>query len=282
MFQKALSLPADGLILDLEDSVTIEKKAEARMTVTEWLKQLNFGQKERLVRINPLDSGYGEADLEATIQGKPDGYVIPKPRRAEDIQAVAAILDRLETLHGFPRESVALLAIATETPEGLLNIAGIAKASPRLAALSWGMEDLSAAMGISRTRTRGGELLDLFRYARMMTLLAAAAAVIDAIDTVFTDIHDLDRLRIESLEAGQMGFVGKLSIHPNQVDVINQAFSPSAAEVQEAEALIQAFEASRATGQGAFSFLGQMVDAPHLARAKKLLERARLAAGAPD
>ena len=280
MVQKALTLPADSLIFDLEDAVPIEKKADARATVTEWLKQLNFGQRERLVRINPLGTDYGEADLEATIQGKPDGYVIPKPRRAADIQAVAAILDRLEMLHGLPRGNMILLAIATETPEGLLNIAEIAKASPRLAALSWGMEDLSAAMGISQTRTGTGELLDLFRFARMMTLLAAAAAGIDAIDTVFTDIQNLDRLRVESLEAAQMGFAGKLSIHPSQIDVINQAFNPSAAEVQEAEALIQAFEASRSKGQGAFSFRGQMVDAPHLTRAKKLLERARLATGA--
>jgi len=282
MVQKAVTLPADSLIFDLEDAVPIEKKAEARTTVAGWLTQLNFGRKERLVRINPLDSGYGEADLEATIQGRPDGYVIPKPRRADDIQAVAAILDRLEKLQGLARGSVKLLAIATETPEGLLNIAEIAKASPRLIALSWGMEDLSAAMGISQARTKNGELLDLFRYARMMALLAAAAAGIDAIDTVFTDIHDLDRLKAESLEAAQMGFVGKLSIHPNQIEVINRAFIPSAAEVQEAEALIQAFEASRAAGQGAFSFRGQMVDAPHLTRARKLLERAHLAAGAAD
>jgi citrate lyase beta subunit len=280
MVQKALALPADGLILDLEDAVTVEKKAEARVTVTGWLRQLNFGRKERFVRINPLDSGYGEADLEATIQGHPDGYVVPKPRQAGDIQAVAAILDRLEISHGLSSGSVALLAIATETPEGLLNIAEIAKASPRLVALSWGMEDLSAAMGISQTRTAKGELLDLFLYARMMTLLAASAAGIEAIDTVFTDIHDLDRLRMESVEAAQMGFVGKLSIHPSQIDVINQAFVPAAPEIQEAEALVHAFEASRAVGQGAFSFRGQMVDAPHLTRAKKLLERARLAAGA--
>jgi len=279
MVQKALALPADGLILDLEDAVTVEKKAEARVTVTGWLKQLDFGRKERLVRINPLDSGYGEADLEATIPGRPDGYVIPKPRRAEDILAVAAILDRLEMLQGLSRGSVRLLAIATESPEALLNIAEIAKASPRLVALTWGMEDLSAAMGILQTRTGEGELLDLFRYARMMTLLAASAAGIEAIDTVFTDIHDLDRLKTESLEAAQMGFAGKLSIHPSQIDVINQAFIPSASEVQEAEALLQAFEASRAEGEGAFRFRGQMMDAPHVSRAKKLLERARYTGG---
>ena len=276
MIQKALTLPADGLILDLEDAVAAEKKEEARAAVTEWLKRFDFGGRERWVRINPLDSGLGEADLQVTIVGRPDGYVIPKPRAASDIQAVARALDRLERAYGISDGGIKLLAIATETPQGLLNIAEVARSSPRLVAISWGMEDLSAAMGISRTRDSAGNLLDLFRYARLMTVLAAAAAEIDAIDTVFTDIHNLDGLRKESIEAYEIGYTGKLSIHPAQIDPINQAFTPGADQVREAQALISAFEASRTKGEGAFNFKGQMVDAPHLARARRLLDRARL------
>jgi len=277
MMTKALTLPADGLILDLEDAVTVERKAEARGVVLRWLQSLDFGPRERWVRMNPLASGFGEADLEGTIAGRPDGYVVPKPRTAADIRAIAQILDRLEEKHGIPFGSTKLVLIATETPEGLLNIPEVARASPRIAAISWGIEDLSAAMGLPRTRDAQGRFLDIPRYARVMTALAASAAGLGALDTVFTDIPNLDGLRRECQEAVWMGFTGKISIHPTQIPVINESFTPSKEEAEEARELIAAFEEHARKGSGAFAFKGQMVDVPHLTRARKILERARLA-----
>lgn len=277
MIAKALTLPADGLILDLEDAVTVDRKAAARKVVLSWLETLDFGGRERWIRMNPLDTGFGEADLLETIAGRPDGYMVPKPRTAADIRAVAQIIDRLEEKQGIVFGSTTLLPIATETPEGLLNIAEIAKASPRIAAVSWGMEDLSAAMGIPRTRKPDGTMLDLFRHARLMTLLAAAAAGVEALDTVYVDIPNLEGLARECQEAVWMGFAGKISIHPTQIPVINQAFTPSAEEVAEVRELVSAFEAHQKAGSGAFAFKGQMMDVPHLTRARNILERARLA-----
>lgn len=277
MMTKALTLAADGLILDLEDAVTVEKKAEARGVVLRWLQTLDFGGQERWVRMNPLATGFGEADLETTIEGRPDGYMVPKPRAAADIVAVSAILDRLEQKHGIPSGSTRLLVLATETPEGVLNVAEIARASPRIVGITWGVEDLSAAMGLGRTRDAEGRYLDVPRYARVMTALAAAAAGVEAIDTVYTDIPNLDGLRRECEEAVWMGFTGKLSIHPSQIPVINEVFTPSPGEAQEARELLAAFEEHERKGRGAFAFRGQMVDMAHLKRARKILERARLA-----
>ncbi len=277
MIAKALALPADALILDLEDAVTVEKKAEARGIVLRWLQTLDFGRRERWVRMNPLPTGFGEADLEGTIEGRPDGYVVPKPRSAADVRAVAAILDKLEEKHGLSLGSAKLVLIATETPDGLLNIAEVTKASVRIVATSWGVEDLAAAMGLPKTRAADGRYLDIPRYARVMTALAAAAAQIEAIDTVFTDIPNLEGLRRECQEALAMGFTGKISIHPSQIPVINEVFTPSREEVQAARELIAAFEEHRRRGSGAFAFKGQMVDMPHLDRAQKVVDRARRA-----
>jgi len=277
MMQKALGLPADGLILDLEDAVTPERKASTRPIVRGWLDTLDFGAKERWVRMNPIFSEYGEADLEETIAGRPTGYIVPKPRRAEDIRRIVGILEKLEERHGLPPGSTRLLPLATETPEGLLNIREVATASPRVIALSWGVEDLGAAMGLPRTRDAEGRYLDIPRYARVMCAVAAAAAGIEAIDTVFTDIPDLEGLRRECREGVAMSFAGKISIHPGQIEVINQEFTPSRADADEAVALIAAFEEHAARGAGAFAWKGQMMDMPHLTRARKIVDRARQA-----
>jgi citrate lyase subunit beta/citryl-CoA lyase len=173
MIAKALASPADGLILDLEDAVTPDKKAATRPIVRRWLETLDFGGKERWVRMNPIFTDHAEADIEETIAGRPDGYVVPKPNRAEDIRRVVAIIERLEERHHLPFGSTKLLPIATETPEGLLHIREIAGASPRIAAISWGIEDLSAAMGLPRTRDAEGRYLDIPRYARVMCAVAA-------------------------------------------------------------------------------------------------------------
>jgi citrate lyase beta subunit len=274
MIARALTLPADGLILDLEDAVAPDRKAATRPAVRGWLESRDFGPRERWVRMNPLASGYGRADLEETIAGRPHGYVVPKPRHAGDVREIAQILDGLEHRHGIPHGATRLLVIATETPEGLLNIQGCATASSRIVALSWGIEDLGAAMGLGRVRVQHGTYLDIPRYARTMCAVAASAAGVEWIDTVYTDIADLEGLRRECEDAVAMGFTGKISIHPGQIEVINAAFTPAPEAVAGARALVAAFEEHRARGIFAFRFNGQMVDAPHLAGALKVLARA--------
>lgn len=273
MLAKALTLPADGLILDLEDAVAPDRKAATRGVVREWLDR-DFGGRERWVRMNPIATGLGQADLEETIAARPDGYVVPKPGSAEDIRAIVRILDRLEQAHGIPNGTTRLTLIATETPEGLLNIREIATATPRTIAISWGVEDLGAAMGLGRVRDAEGRYLDIPRYARVMCSVVAAATGVEAIDTVFTDIADLDGLRRECEEGVAMGFTGKISIHPSQIPVINEVFTPAKDAVDEARQLVALFEEHARRGVYAFTFKGQMVDAPHLARAKKLVARA--------
>ena len=271
---RALTLPADGLILDLEDAVAPDLKAATRPIVRHWLESSDFGPRERWVRMNPLATGLGRADLEETIAGRPDGYVVPKPRHAGDVREIAQLLDGLEHRHGIAHGTTSLLLIATETPEGLLNIQECTTATPRIVAVSWGIEDLGAAMGLGRVRDGQGKYLDIPRYARTMCAVAASAAGVPWIDTVYIDIADLDGLRRECEDAVDMGFTGKISIHPNQIEVINGAFTPASEAVAQARALVAAFEEHRARGVYAFRFNGQMVDAPHLAGALKVLARA--------
>jgi len=275
MIAKALTLPADGLILDLEDAVTPERKAATRPVVRGWLEALDFGGRERWIRMNPIWSEWGAQDIEETIAGRPDGYVVPKPRRAGDIRDIVAVIERLEARHGLTPGSTRVLPIATETPEGLLNIKEVASASPRIAAISWGIEDLGAAMGLPRVRDEEGRYLDIPRYARVMCAVAASAAGVEAIDTVYTDIGDLAGLARECREGVAMGFTGKISIHPGQIGPINQGFTPSRTDAEEALELIAAFEEHARRGAGAFAWKGQMMDMPHLTRAKKIAERAR-------
>ena len=251
-----------------------DRKAATRPIVREWLSKLDFGGRERWVRMNPIFTDLAVADLEETITGRPDGYVVPKPRRASDIREIDAHLDRLERTHSLPIGSTKLVLIATETPEGLLNIGEIAHASARTVAVSWGVEDLSAAMGLPRLRDGRGQYLDIPRYARVMCAIAASAAGVDWLDTVYTDIANLDGLRHECEDAVAMGFSGKISIHPSQIEVINAAFTPSAAELTEARELVAQFDEHARRGLFAFRFKGQMVDAPHLTRARRVIARA--------
>jgi citrate lyase subunit beta/citryl-CoA lyase len=277
MIAKALTLPADGLILDLEDAVPPPLKPATRPIVRRWLESLDFGGRERWVRMNPIFTEHAIADLEETIAARPDGYIVPKPRSAEDVRRVVTQLERLEEKHRLPFGSTRLVLIATETPQGLLNIGEIAAASKRIDAISWGIEDLSAAMGLPRVRDEAGRYLDIPRYARVMCAVAASAAGVEALDTVYTDIADLEGLRRECRDGVAMGFSGKISIHPNQIEVINQEFTPSKADGEDALALIAAFEEHAKKGAGAFTWKGQMMDQPHLTRAKKIADRARRA-----
>ena len=276
MLQKSLALPADSLVLDLEDAVTPENKDSARETVTRWLKEIDFGRQERMVRMNPLDTPWGVRDLEVTMQGKPDSYLVPKVRTKDDLLRIDTIISRMEREYGHPPGGVKLVVLATETPQGLLNIRDFG-ACPRVDSLSWGAEDLSASIGARRNRDENGQFLEVFRYARIMTLLAATAANVQPLDTVFVDIKDTEGLRRDCLEGAWMGFTGKITIHPSQIEVVNEIFTPSPEEIAESKELLAAFEENQKAGRMAFSFKGQMVDVPHLTRARTILERARLA-----
>ncbi len=276
LLKKSLTLAADSLILDLEDAVAPEQKDRARATVASWLREVDFGRQERIVRINPLDTPWGTRDLEVTLEARPDAYMVPKVSGPQDLARIDALLSRLESERGLPQGEVKLLVLATETPAGLLSIRELALC-PRVDALTWGPEDLAAAIGARRNRDEQGHYLEVFRYARVMTLLAAANAGVQPVDTVYVDIRDHEGFRRDCQEAAWMGFTGKLTLHPDQIPVVNEVLTPSAAEIAESQELLEAFELNRKRGSAVFRFRGQMVDAPHLARAHTILERARLA-----
>ena len=275
MLAKSLASAADSLVLDLEDAVTPARKDEVRVEVARWLAKADFAAKEKIVRINPLVTPWGEADLTATMAAPPDAYMVPKPESTAELQAIDAALGALERKHGHPNGAVGLILII-ETPLGVLAAPELAQC-PRVSALTWGAEDLAVSLSAPGNRDAAGGYLPPFAHARVQTLLSAAAAGVPAIDTVTVDFRDETGLRRDCAEAAAIGFAGKLSIHPTQIDIINAAFLPSAAQIEEARALVDAFAEAQAAGRMAFTFNGQMVDAPHLNRAKALLARVQAA-----
>lgn len=274
MLAKSLETNADCLILDLEDAVTPVRKAEVRSVVSRWLAEVDFGTKEKAVRMNALDTPWGYADLEETMAKPPDLYLVPKAETLDGVKAIDGELRRLERELGHPDGQVGLLPIAGETPRGALNISTL-PGCPRVVAMTWGAEDLAVALGGSRNRDDGNRYLPPYQYARVSTLLSAVAADVQPVDTVYANFRDREGFRGDCAEAAAMGFTGKMSIHPDQIDPINAAFAPSPEQVAEATALIEAFDAAQAEGRMAFSFNGAMVDAPHLNRARAVLERMR-------
>lgn len=274
MLNKSLDSAADTLILDLEDAVTPERKADARRVVAQWLAEVDFGYHERTVRMNPLSSPWGEADLRETMVQPPDAYVVPKVSTVEELHQIDRLLTNLEQQHGHPPGAVGLILVSTETPLGVLNLPTFTQCQ-RVVALSWGAEDLSAALGATRNRRPDGSYLDTYAHCRVQTLLSAAAGNVQPIDTVFVDIKDHQGLAAECQEAAWMGYTGKITIHPAQIDTVNAAFTPAPDEVAEATELLEQFAIEQAAGRMAFAFRGQMVDVPHLNRARRTLERAR-------
>ena len=265
---KAANLPADSLVMDLEDGVALSRKEAARQVVLDALLDLDFGHRERLVRINPATSPLASADLRATVAGRPDGYVLPKVESAQDVLAVARFLDEVEQVNGWPLGSIRLLAIV-ETALGVLNLREIAQSCGRLDALAFGGEDLAGDTGAIRTRA-GWEIL----YARSAVVMAAAAYGLQALDTIFVDLADVAGLAEECAFARGLGFVGKMAIHPRQVEVINRAFSPTQEEVAAAQRLIDAADAHQTGDVGVFELDGKMVDMPMVRAARRVLERA--------
>ena len=278
MLNKSLETAADALILDLEDAVTPENKDSARVTVSDWLEHVDFGRQERVVRVNPLGSPWFERDVEETMGHPPDSYLIPKVNNANEVAEIDATIREHERSFGHTEGAVKLLILGTETPQGFLNIGDLA-ANPRVDALTWGAEDLSAAIGSRANRNPDGSYLPIFEHARVMCLLAATAWDKQPLDTVFVDFNDPSGLRSECLESANMGYTGKITIHPNQIEIVNECFTPSPAEVSEAKELLDLFAAKEAEGAMAFSFKGQMVDVPHLTRAKKIVEMSEALAG---
>ena len=272
---KGLSSGADCLILDLEDSVALEAKQKARELAHEFLvSALREASRPRLyVRVNGLKSGLSEADLGAVMPAPPDGILLPKSVNGASIQQLGALLAVKEAEHDLTDGATRIMAIATETPASLFNMGNYAGASPRLVGLTWGAEDLAAALGAETNRGADGGYTFPYVLARSLTLFAAAAAHVLAIDAVHGNFRDLTRLLRECEEGKRDGFAGKMAIHPGQIDIINEVFSPSEESIAKARAIVAAFEAE--PHAGVINFEGEMLDIPHLTKARRLLASVR-------
>ena len=266
---KAGSAGADALILDLEDAVAPAAKSAARQMAADYLE----GKNDVWVRVNPVETEHWEADLETVMPAEPAGIMLPKPRHARDALTLSARIDELEERHGIGHGRTKVIALCTEHPEALLTLHSYVGTVPRLAGLSWGAEDLSAAVGASANRDGAGNWLPLYEMARSLCLVAAAAAEVAAIDTVFTDFRDHDGLLRYATRARRDGFSGMLAIHPAQVEIINAAFEPDTEEIERAERIVALFEEN--PGAGTVGLDGKMIDRPHLVQARRLLQQAR-------
>ena len=262
---KASSSPADALILDLEDSVAAENRAKARGLVREFLKTSHAPAV--WVRINPLGSEDFIRDIESVTASKPAGFVVPKPDGPQTLDVIDAHLMTRETQAGLPHGSIKLLPVATETPTAVLSLQDYRSKPPRLAALTWGAEDLAAALGAATNRGDDGEFLLTYKIVRTLCLIAAKAADVPAIETLQADFRDSAGLERAARAAQREGFSGMLAIHPDQVETINAAFTPSQADVAHARRVVQAF----AGGAGVASLDGKMLDQPHLKQAKQVI-----------
>lgn len=262
---KVKTSAADALILDLEDSVAAENRARARGLVREFLQDTH--PQTIWVRVNPLGSTDFRADIEAVVASAPAGLVIPKPDGPHALNIIDAHLITLETEAGLPLGSIKLLPVVTETPVAALSLQDYRSPPPRLAAITWGAEDLSAAVGAAGNRGEDGEFLLTYKIVRSLVLIAAKAAGADAIETLYANFRDPEGLERTARAAQREGFSGMLAIHPDQVEVINTAFTPSQADVEHARNVVAAF----ASGAGVASLDGRMLDQPHLKQAQHVL-----------
>lgn len=270
--EKGLASDADILLIDLEDSVSLANKEAARTITADFLgESRDAGSPQLYVRVNDLRSGLIDDDLDAVMGASPAGILLPKAAASSDIDHLSTKLRVHEAEHGLPDGATRILALITETPAAVLAASTWQERHPRLTGLTWGAEDLSAEIGAERTRTESGQLTDVFRLARALTILAASATDVAALDTVFVDFRDEDGLRRECLDAARDGFTGKMAIHPAQVPVINEAFTPDGQAIARAQAIVDAFAA--AGDPGVVGIEGKMYDRPHLKRAQRLLAR---------
>lgn len=262
--EKALACGADALILDLEDAVAAGAKDAARRVVADFLAR-SARDVALFVRINPLDGGLADADLDAVAAARPDGWVLPKA------EGSASVLDLDARLADRGDRTAPILPIATETPRAIFQLGTYADAPARLAGLTWGAEDLPAAIGAESSREDDGSYTAPYHMARALTLFGAAAAGVAPIETVYPGFRDTAGLDLYARRAARDGFTGMMAIHPSQVPVINAAFTPGEQAIAKAQAIVDAFAAN--PGAGALSVDGRMVDAPHLRQAHALLAR---------
>ncbi len=267
--EKAAAGDADIVLLDLEDSVAPDSKPEARRQVAAMLEGHSIDDRARLwVRINPLDGDEALPDLAAVMASAPGGIMLPKARGATDVATLHRYLEAFESAHDLAVGATPVIALVTEVAEAMFTTGQYA-GSPRLAAMSWGAEDLADAVGAHANTGDDGNYLPPFELARSLCLLGASAAGVLAIETIYGDFRDEDGLSARAAHVRAMGYRGMLAIHPAQVPVINAAFTPSDAEIAEAEAVVAAFEGE--PGAGVVALDGKMLDRPHLSRAQQLL-----------
>jgi citrate lyase subunit beta / citryl-CoA lyase len=269
--EKATASAADVVILDLEDAVAEEGKTRARSVVSGFLKAQP--DRSRLwVRINPLQGAHALADLAAIVPAHPGGILLPKARGRSDVEVLDHYLSALEVAAELARGSIQVMVLVTETAEGMFTT-GTYAGAPRMVAMTWGAEDLADAIGASENRNADGGYEFTYELARSLCLLGAAAAGVSAVETIHGDFRDEAGLRKRAERVRRAGFRGMLAIHPAQVGVINDAFSPRAEELAAAQEIVDLFAAN--PGAGTVGFKGSMLDRPHLARARALLELAR-------
>lgn len=271
-FAKASGVGADVLILDLEDAVAPSMKEAARAQVARFLDDQGPRDWSFFVRVNPFDTGMTFDDLAAVVKPGLDGLLIPKANGAADIARIGEELDRLEAKAGMAMGSVKIAVVATETPLAMFNLGSYTPPHPRLVALTWGAEDLAAAIGATGNKEEDGHWTDPYRLARSLCLYAAASAGVAPVDTLYADFRNPEGLEADCRRARRDGFTGRIAIHPDQVAIINRCFSPSAEEIAEAEKIIAAFEAN--PDAGTLGIDGKMYDIPHLKAARRTLASA--------
>lgn len=275
--KRAQSVDADIVVVDLEDSVALAQKDTARKNAHDFIQQFDRRDKTRrvYVRINAVQTPFADGDVETVMKAAPDGILLPKARSGSDVQTLSDALHNAESANGLQEGVTEISVLATELAQALLAMPTFINSSSRLTALCWGSEDLSADIGAKNTRDGAGNFTSPFRFARDLCLVTAAAANVAAIDTIYIDLRDQQGLAREAAEAARDGFTGKLAIHPDQVSVINDAFTPAPADIARAGEIVQAFSETDSTG--VLTLDGEMLDRPHLRRAEHVLERARLA-----
>ena len=266
--QKATTLGVDCICMDLEDSVAPTRKQEARQTALHALQTLDFSSAEKLVRVNPIDTKYFQEDIQTVLLGRPHGIVLPKVHNADDVLKLEKQIVDFEKRHDRLTDSLSILAII-ESPLGILNLRAICQSSLRLSALIFGAEDLAVTLGATRTHTNQEVL-----FARSALVLHAAAFHLDAIDLVNNDYQNLEQLQQEAEQGAQMGYSGKQVIHPNQIDVVQKAFTPSPQKIAWAKEVVKNYEQQQQEGLGAIGVQGKLIDMPVYLQAKKIISRA--------